>query len=110
MRAQKHQRQFGVEEVFEQTLRRRLIASRDGREGPVRLHRDADLHATIRAPGETVVHTLAPGRAVWVQMVRGESVVHGETLRAGDGAAVSDAAGVGIEAVRDSEILLFDLD
>jgi redox-sensitive bicupin YhaK (pirin superfamily) len=87
----------------------RLIASREGRAGSVRLHQDADIYASILAPGESVGHVIASGRAVWVQMVRGEAVVNGEVLRAGDGAAISDAAHVGIDAVRDSEILVFDL-
>jgi len=87
----------------------RLVASRDGRDGSVRLHQDADMYASLLGSGERVEHPLRAGRGAWVQMVRGEAEFNGEVLRGGDGAAASDAARVEILARADSEILLFEL-
>ena len=89
--------------------RLRLVASRDGRDGSVRIHQDVDMYATVLAPGLSVVHPLAVGRAAWVQMVHGDAVVNGVELHGGDGAALTDEARVEIMAAGESEILLFDL-
>lgn len=89
--------------------RLRLVASRDGRDGSLTLHRDVDLHATRLAPGARVTHRIAPGRAVWIQAARGEIRVNGETLAAGDGAALPEPGVVTLEGVADAEALLFDM-
>jgi redox-sensitive bicupin YhaK (pirin superfamily) len=96
-------------EPAEKRGRLRLIASRDGREGAITVHRDVDLYATLLAPGENVTHRLAPGRAAWVQVARGEIAVNGEPLAAGDGVAVSDAAELRLDGRADAEALVFDM-
>ena len=90
--------------------RLRLVASREGRDGSLRIHRDAAVHAALLAPGEAVEHALAPGRHAWLQLARGACTLNGLTLEAGDGAAVSREASLRVEGVRDAELLLFDLD
>src|SRR4051794_3121430 len=70
--------------------RLQLLASRDGRDGAVTIHQDADLFAAELARGESVTHSLRPGRSAWVQVTRGAVNVNGKALRAGDGAAVRD--------------------
>ncbi|OGG45832.1 MAG: quercetin 2,3-dioxygenase [Candidatus Handelsmanbacteria bacterium RIFCSPLOWO2_12_FULL_64_10] len=87
----------------------RLIAARDGREGAVRWHQDADLYVTLLAPGEQVTHRLRPGRHAWAQVARGAVTLNGHPLRAGDGAAVSDEGVVEAQADEEAEVLLFDL-
>jgi redox-sensitive bicupin YhaK (pirin superfamily) len=88
----------------------RLVASPDGRDGSVTVHQDAELYASLLDGGDRVTHTLRPARRAWVQIARGEVEVNGETLRAGDGAAISDEREVSITArAANSEILLFDL-
>jgi redox-sensitive bicupin YhaK (pirin superfamily) len=89
--------------------RLRLVASRDGRDGAVSIHQDVDLFAGLLSPGARVVHELRPGRAAWVQVLRGEVAVNGRPLRAGDGAAVEDDPAVELAAEEASEVLLFDL-
>lgn len=82
------------------------LAARDGRDGAVTIHQDATLASALLAPGESVSHELAPGRAAWLQVARGSVTVRGDTdeapaspdapvgaqatmtLRAGDGVAV----------------------
>ncbi|WP_446676325.1 pirin family protein, partial [Pantoea septica] len=49
------------------------------------------------------------GRRVWVQVVKGEIRVNGETARTSDAFAVWDEASVTLEASSDAEVLLFDL-
>jgi redox-sensitive bicupin YhaK (pirin superfamily) len=89
--------------------RLRLIAARDGRQGAVTVHQDAELYAALLAPGDRVTHVLAPGRHAWVQVARGGVQLGTQPLAAGDGAAVSDEPSLDIVATAPSEILVFDL-
>ena len=91
--------------------RLQLVASREAREGSVKIHQDAAVYAAALKPGEEVQHKLGDGRHAWVQVARGAVTLNGVGLKAGDGAAASDEpqveiAGAGDEA---AEILLFDL-
>ena len=96
-------------EPQEKRGRLRLIASRDARDGAIAIHRDVDLYATLLSPGESVTHRPVTGRAAWVQLTRGEIALNGESLFAGDGAAISDAAELRLDARNDAEALLFDM-
>jgi hypothetical protein len=89
----------------------RLVASRDGRTGSIRLNQDVDLFASLLGEGDAdaVVHTLRPGRHAWVQLVRGRCELNGIRLEAGDGAAVSNEASLRLAGATDAEVLLFDL-
>jgi len=87
----------------------RLLASRDGRDGSVRIHQDASLWGARLAPGTPARHALAPGRRAWVQIARGDAVVDGTELAAGDGAAVTDVGSIELETRNGGEVLLFDL-
>lgn len=87
----------------------RLVASRDGRDGSLRIHQDAALLTTLLEPGQEVTHPLETKRHAWVQVARGVVTVNGEDLQAGDGAALSDSPRVAIRARERSEVLLFDL-
>jgi redox-sensitive bicupin YhaK (pirin superfamily) len=97
--------------VPEASRRGRLcaIAAADGREGAVHVHQDCVVYAALLALGEAVEHPLARGRGAWVQVARGEVDLDGEHLRAGDGAAVSQAARLALHAVTSAEVLVFDL-
>ena len=87
----------------------RLVASRDGREGSVSIHQDANLYAAILASEEELVHNIPAGRHVWLQVTRGKATVNGHTLEQSDGAALSEEDQVLIVGQEKSEILLFDL-
>jgi hypothetical protein len=89
--------------------RLRLVASRDGREGSVRVHQDAEIRATLLGPRETVRHPLAPGRHGWVQVVSGRVRLGDILLFEGDGAALSDEAAVELTGVEHADVLVFDL-
>ncbi len=87
----------------------RLIAAPDGRDGAVTVHQDVALYAGALPSGGKVVHTLKSGRHAWLQVARGAVTLNGQSLRAGDGAAVSDEPRLEIAATKDAEVLLFDL-
>ena len=59
--------------------------------------------------GDDVSYQLAGDRYAWVQVITGAVSVGGTTLRAGDGAAVSEEASIAISARETAEIILFDL-
>ena len=88
--------------------RLRLVASRDGREGSIRIHQDVDLFATLLGAGDALEHALRPGRHAWLQLARGRCTLNGVALEAGDGAAVSEERSLRL-AGGDAELLLFDL-
>jgi quercetin 2,3-dioxygenase len=89
--------------------RLRLLASRDGREGSVTIHQDAEVYDAVLGKDEEVTYELQDGRNAWVQVVGGSLKLNGVELKAGDGAAVSEEGRLLIGAVEPSELLLFDL-
>lgn len=95
--------------VAERRGKLRLFATREGREGSLAWNQDADLYGALLAPRERVTHALQPGRHAWIQLARGAIELDGQTLSAGDGAAVSEQRAVEIAATDDAELLLFDL-
>jgi quercetin 2,3-dioxygenase len=93
--------------------RLRVVASPDGRDGSVTVHSDATLYGTLLAGGQAVELPLAPGRHAWVHVARGRAQVAGQTLGAGDAAALSQEPAVKLEGLGGedgpAEILVFDL-
>ena len=87
----------------------RLMASRNGENGSVRINQDAKLFVSLLKPGEMVTHTLEQNRHAWVQIAKGEVEINGEKLQQGDGAAISDETKLTMTGSKDSEVLLFDL-
>ncbi len=88
----------------------RLVGSRDGREGSVTIHQEADLYLTLLGNGEEVNHQIADGRSLWVQVARGKVLLDDRTLSTGDGAAISQEQSIAIAGISDvAEVLVFDL-
>ena len=107
----------GIEPSYEQKSfpeseragRLRLVGSRDGRDGSVRIHQDVALYAGLLAPGQSAAHELAPGRHAWLQVVRGSLSLDGTPLAAGDGVAIGEEKRIALDARTACEVLLFDL-
>jgi len=107
----------GVKPSYEQTRfaaadkrgRLRLIAAPDGAEGSVTIHQDARVYAALLDGGDSVTHSPAPGRRVYVHAARGRVRVNGLALAAGDAARVTGEAAVTLDGADAGEILLFDL-
>jgi redox-sensitive bicupin YhaK (pirin superfamily) len=100
------------QKVFPEAEKRgklRLIASPDGKDESVTIHQDARLYATLLKPGQEVTHELAEGRHAWLQVAKGGVELNGQSLKQGDGAAVSEEELLHIKGSTDAEILLFDL-
>jgi hypothetical protein len=90
-----------------------LIASRQGLDGSLTIHRDVRLYAAVLSAGHGATLVLEPGRHGWVQVAAGRVTVEAEggvQLGAGDGLAISDARRVVLAAEEESEMLVFDLD
>jgi redox-sensitive bicupin YhaK (pirin superfamily) len=87
--------------------RLRLVASHDGREGSLTIHQDVDLYTTTLRDGASVAFDFRPDRYGWVQVTRGSVSLNGQTLVAGDGAAIEKESHITIAG--DGEVLLFDL-
>jgi redox-sensitive bicupin YhaK (pirin superfamily) len=87
----------------------RLVASRDGADGSVRIQQDARIFASVLKDGDRVAHAFDVGRVGWLHVARGALALNGESLKAGDGVAIRDEARVELSATDEAEVLLFDL-
>lgn len=100
------------EKRFEATEKRgrlRLMASRDGGEGSVRVHQDVRVYGGLFDGAERAGLDLAPGRRAYVHVARGAAHVNGVALAAGDALKLWDEPRVAIERGEAAEILVFDL-
>jgi redox-sensitive bicupin YhaK (pirin superfamily) len=75
------------------------------------INQQARVYVTEVGAGDRVTHDLAPGRHAWVQVVRGQVAVNGQSLGEGDGAAISDESVLTVagSGATGGELLLFDL-
>jgi quercetin 2,3-dioxygenase len=89
--------------------RLRLVASREGEEGSVRIHQDARVYATLLDAKDRVEHALAAGRYAYVHVARGSVTVNGEQLKGGDAMKLGGEQKIVLENADNAEVLLFDL-
>jgi redox-sensitive bicupin YhaK (pirin superfamily) len=89
--------------------RLRLVASPDGADGSLTIHQDARLYLSTLGAGQAVTHALPPGHHAWLQVLRGQVTLNGQSLTEGDGAAVSAEKELQIGSDDGGEVLLFDL-
>jgi redox-sensitive bicupin YhaK (pirin superfamily) len=85
------------------------LASPEARDGAIAVHQDVVLWMTRLGDGEERARNLGSGRHAWVHVARGAVTMNGQTLQEGDGAALSEEAGVRLVGRGDAEVLLFDL-
>lgn len=88
---------------------RQFVLTPDARDGSLKVYQDMTLSRWVLSAGEKDAVAIETGRRVWVQVVKGEIRVNGETARTSDAFAVWDEASVTLEASSDAEVLLFDL-
>jgi redox-sensitive bicupin YhaK (pirin superfamily) len=88
-----------------------LLVSNDRRQGSLMIHQDASLSAAILDPGKKLLVPLRAGRKYWLQVAQGELKLKQLQLSKGDGVAIAadELSDLSLEAVTESEILLFDL-
>lgn len=85
------------------------VASPDGREGSLSMNTDASLYASILQAGDSVGYTKPAGRAVYVHVARGELILNGTRLQAGDAAEIREETELTLATETEAEFLLFDL-
>ena len=87
-----------------------LVASNEKRDDMIHLQQDARMYVTVlESADQTVTHTLQAGRHAWIHVARGNVSVKGQTLKAGDGAAVTDETTIEIGGAPGGEVIVFDL-
>ncbi|HEX5354586.1 MAG TPA: pirin family protein [Aquabacterium sp.] len=89
--------------------RLRLVASPDGREGSVTIHADASLSVGLFDGAETAELALNPARKGYVHVARGQVVVNGQALSAGDALKLEGESSLTIAQGQQAEVLFFDL-
>ena len=87
----------------------RVVASPDGRDGSLTINQDATLYLAALNAGESLTYNFAKARRAWLQVTRGQILLGAATLKAGDGASVTEESALAVAAETDAEILLFDL-
>ena len=86
-----------------------LVATKSGRDGSIAINQDADVYLVKLREGDGVRHHLALGRHAWIQVAEGEVTCNGQTLKAGDAAALSDETNLELTGAKPAQVLLFDL-
>jgi redox-sensitive bicupin YhaK (pirin superfamily) len=84
-----------------------LIASRARHDHAVVIHQDVDLYRATPGDGAAVTMSVAAGRGVWIQTVRGDATVNGVGLTVGDAAAITGETALTLAG--DAELLVFDM-
>jgi quercetin 2,3-dioxygenase len=85
-----------------------LVASPDGRDGSIGVRQDVLLNTANVNTGDRLNYQAANGRGVWMHVATGAVTVNGQSLKAGDSAAI-EGEGIELVGVEKGEVLLFDL-
>ncbi|MEO0982309.1 MAG: pirin family protein [Pseudomonadota bacterium] len=85
------------------------IVTPEGGEGQVKIHQDTVVSLARPAEGESLEAAVGAGRYGFLQVVKGQVSLLGETLRNGDGLEFAGGKRLDLVAHTDAELLLFDL-
>ncbi|MGN1080111.1 MAG: pirin family protein [Alphaproteobacteria bacterium] len=89
----------------------RLIVSPKGKNNSLRIHQDVNIFQCILEADQVVHYQMRPSRQLWLQIAQGGLEANSLYLKAGDGLAITEEAGIlklkGLEA--QSNFLIFDL-
>lgn len=86
-----------------------LLVSRNSREGSLRIHQNLDLYTTLLEDQEAIRFDAFPEHAFWIQVLKGNFIVQGMKLEAGDGASLTNETSIDVKCLESGELLLFDL-
>ncbi len=109
--------QEGLEPGYEQKLfpseqkRNRwcLVSSRDGRDGSLTIHQDLNLYSTVLDENVEIEFEFDEVRRGFLQVVLGTVEIDGVELVAGDAAMIQKQTAFTVRALRDAELLFFDM-
>lgn len=86
-----------------------LVGSKHGRNNSITINQDVDMYVCkAQSDGEKHLKTFKH-RYLWIQVIKGNVQVEGETLSTGDGAGIKDVEDLNITWSKDSEFIVFDL-
>jgi redox-sensitive bicupin YhaK (pirin superfamily) len=97
------------EAVFEFRGAVASVAAPEGEEAAVTINQDVRISIWKVTAGTEMPLTIKPGRAAWLQVMRGTVTLNAVTAHVGDGVAVTEEELVTVKGLNDSEVLLFDL-
>lgn len=86
-----------------------LMASRNGRDGSLRVHQDTDLYSTILDANDEIRFDALPTRYYWIHIVSGKFLVQETIMTAGDSASLAEEDVIEVRCLEGGELLLFDL-
>ena len=89
--------------------RLQLVISPDGAAGSLSVYQDTRVYSGLFDGAESAELKLPAERFAYVHVARGEIVLNGEPLRAGDGARLRGVALLKLAQGRGAEVLIFDL-
>ena len=77
--------------------------------GPVPIHQDASVFVARLEPGQSVDHSIGPGRGAYVYLISGAATFDDEDVTTGDAAKVTDQDALRITSRETSELILVDV-
>jgi redox-sensitive bicupin YhaK (pirin superfamily) len=86
-----------------------LLTSKQGRDSSITINQDADIYLGHTRSETNIEHHTRGPRNIWIQLIKGSLTVFGETLAAGDGAAISNEQHIAIHTQQATDFLLFDM-
>lgn len=86
-----------------------LVASKVGRNGSITLNQDVDMYVAKAQDEGEKTHKTYVHRHLWVQVIKGEVIVDGTKLTAGDGAGIEKVETLKLKWSKGTEFILFDL-
>ncbi len=87
----------------------KLVMSPDGRYDSLTINQDIDFYVGRLDGATSVQFKPANNRIQWVQIARGNVDLNGQSLQAGDGAAIEHEQTLSFENASNAEILIFDM-
>ena len=81
------------------------------KDGPnvMQFHQDIDIYRGWMSAKQEHSHALKPGRAVWIQVIKGSLQVGDQTLKTGDGLGIEQAVNIPLKSLEQTEFLMFDM-
>jgi len=86
-----------------------LLASEKGEQGSLIVHQDMQLFASKLGERKQLDYVLKDGRSAYLQVASGSLQINQQQLNAGDAAMFDTAQTIKLDAIDNTEILLFDL-
>ncbi|MGE3609497.1 MAG: pirin family protein [Bacteriovoracaceae bacterium] len=85
------------------------VVSKDGSNGTISIKQDADMYISKLKTSEDLVFKIRPGRGVWIQVINGKLDINDSIIQKGDALSAINEETLKIQALENSEFILFDL-